>query len=55
MEIDCPYCGEPLDLLLEEDVEGTLIQDCEVCCNPIELRVRRDGEGVPEVQVARTD
>jgi cysteine-rich CPXCG protein len=43
--ITCPYCGEQVEIYLEPDVRGTLIQDCEVCCNPWTLRVSmEDGE-----------
>ena len=54
-ELQCPYCGELLELEIEEDLLGRLIQDCEVCCNPIQLDIRRDEWGDPEVTVERTD
>jgi hypothetical protein len=43
-EVECPYCGEQVEIYLEPDVRGTLVQDCEVCCNPWTIRVVRDGE-----------
>lgn len=55
VEIQCPYCGEILELHVEEDLRGKLIQDCEVCCNPIQLEIRRDEWGDPQVRVERTD
>jgi len=52
--VTCPYCGEEVEIHLEEDVEGTLVQDCEVCCNPWLLRVSgQDDER--RVDVARAD
>jgi hypothetical protein len=42
--ITCPYCGEDVEIYVESDVRGTLVQDCEVCCNPWQLRVTQDGE-----------
>ena len=33
-QVICPYRGENIELFLESDVEGSLVQDCEVCCNP---------------------
>jgi hypothetical protein len=42
--VDCPYCGEMVEIYLEPDVGGTLIQDCEVCCNPWTVRVTREGD-----------
>jgi hypothetical protein len=55
VEIQCPYCGERLELLVEEDLRGRLVQDCEVCCNPIQLDVARDEWGDPQLRVERTD
>ena len=54
-EILCPYCGELLELDIEQDLLGRLVQDCEVCCNPIQLDIRRDQWGDPEVSVERAD
>ena len=52
--LTCPFCGEPLDLDLEEDVAGVLVQDCAVCCNPLQLTVRRSG-GETSIRVERAD
>jgi len=38
-QVTCPYCGETVELFLESDVEGSLVQDCEVCCNPWQVQV----------------
>ena len=50
----CPYCGEEIEIYLEPDVGGRLIQDCEVCCNPWLVRVTRSAEGA-DVSVGRAD
>jgi Cysteine-rich CPXCG len=42
--VTCPYCGESIEIYLEADVGGRLIQDCEVCCNPWQVRVFGDGD-----------
>jgi hypothetical protein len=52
--VSCPYCGEEIELYLEPDVRGDLVQDCEVCCNPWLIRVFTD-EGDRNVQVTRAD
>lgn len=34
----CPYCAEPITVLLNpEDVGQAYIEDCQVCCRPIEF------------------
>lgn len=53
----CPYCGEPLDLLL--DASGgsqDYVEDCSVCCRPFEVQVRvgTDGE-IAGVTLKRDD
>jgi len=54
--IDCPYCGEPIELLLDDSVaDQCYIEDCAVCCRPIALAVAFDADGVPRVQAARED
>ena len=52
--VTCPYCGEAVEIYLEPDVRGTLVQDCEVCCNPWTVRVTGRGEE-RVVQVERAD
>lgn len=52
VEVQCPSCFEVLEILVDAETSGTLVQDCEVCCNPWQLTVRRtSGGGPPEVQV----
>lgn len=43
--VTCPYCFESVEVWLEPDVKGQLVQDCEVCCNPWALTVWRDEDG----------
>lgn len=42
----CPYCGEPITMLLDlSEPDQEYVEDCEVCCNPIGVHVRvRGGE-----------
>ena len=53
-EISCPYCGALVEIYLEPDVMGTLVQDCEVCCRPWQLWAGYD-EGERRVEVMRGD
>jgi hypothetical protein len=53
--IQCPYCGEPFEVLLEPDDDGQdYIEDCPVCCRPVELR-RRVAGGTARLEVHRDD
>ena len=39
-EINCPYCGETITILLDpSDTDQEYIEDCQVCCQPINLSV----------------
>ena len=53
--VTCPYCGEDVEIYLEPEIRGSLIQDCEVCCNPWQLRVSADEDGERYVDVSRAD
>jgi hypothetical protein len=44
--IDCPYCGESIDILIDGSVASQhYIEDCQVCCRPITLDIEIDAEG----------
>mgnify|MGYP001822988817 FL=1 len=44
--IHCPYCGEPISILLDGSVdEQEYIEDCQVCCKPIVLHVQASTNG----------
>lgn len=42
----CPYCGEPIRLLIDgSEPEQDYIEDCPVCCRPMQVRIRSDHGG----------
>ena len=44
--IDCPYCGESYELVIDTSVsEQSYIEDCYVCCAPIQFTVTVTGSG----------
>lgn len=51
-EIECPHCGERVEIYLDPETRGRLVQDCEVCCRPWQLEVARDRDGRLRVTVA---
>ena len=55
--IDCPYCGESIDILLEpvesdQDDATHYIEDCQVCCRPIQIKITTDFNGEACVNVS---
>jgi hypothetical protein len=43
--IQCPYCGESIDIVIDDSVEQQqYIEDCQVCCRPINIGVTIDDE-----------
>lgn len=52
--VRCPYCGEEVEIALDPESEGRMVQDCEVCCQPWLLTVRRRA-GETTVEVERAD
>ncbi len=39
IHIQCPYCLQPITILLDSGVSEhtSMVDDCEVCCRPIEI------------------
>jgi hypothetical protein len=48
--VECPCCGERVEIFLEADLEGEMVIDCEVCCRPWRVLVVRR-RGVVEISV----
>jgi hypothetical protein len=53
--IICPYCGEQLEVLIDNSAgDQEYIEDCQVCCSPIELSVQIDASGlITSIQTKR--
>ena len=50
--VHCPYCGEPISVLLDPQEAGQqYIEDCQVCCKPILFSVAVDSMGHLSVSV----
>ena len=44
--IQCPYCGETIEVVVDESVEQQqYVEDCQVCCRPINLSVSVQADG----------
>ena len=55
-EIQCPYCGETIEILVDDSAgEQRYIEDCQVCCRPITIAVEFDDGGDPSVSVSSED
>ncbi len=53
---DCPYCGEPITLLIDTScAEQSYVEDCEVCCQPMVVNVFVDEDGRVGLHVNRED
>lgn len=51
--IQCPYCGESIEILIDDSAGGQrYIEDCQVCCRPIAIAVSIDEDGELQVGVA---
>lgn len=54
--LDCPYCGEPISVLVDCSLEQqTYVEDCQVCCQPMVIHVAVDEDGEPNVYAQRED
>ncbi|HYM87222.1 MAG TPA: CPXCG motif-containing cysteine-rich protein [Pseudoxanthomonas sp.] len=44
--IQCPYCGESIDLVVDDSVDHQqYVEDCHVCCRPINVSVTSEEAG----------
>lgn len=47
--VQCPYCGESFDTLVDLSSGSTsYIEDCQVCCQPIEFSLEVEDEGTED-------
>ncbi len=53
--VQCPWCFEFIEVLIDPDTEGRFVRDCEVCCRPWDVRVVRDAAGGLQVTVQRSN
>lgn len=52
----CPYCGETIELLIDDSVsEQDYFEDCSVCCRPIRIQQNVGFDGECQVTVMRDD
>jgi transcription elongation factor Elf1 len=50
--IQCPYCGEEIDILIDVSIENQeYVEDCQVCCKPIEIAVISEDNGIVSLSV----
>ncbi len=48
--VQCPYCGESIELLIDLSVpQQSYTEDCQVCCRPINVSVDVDSNGGVEI------
>jgi len=52
VRVRCPYCREVVDLYVDPDTSGTLVEDCAICCRPWSVTIERAGARL-RVQVSR--
>lgn len=54
--IDCPYCGETIEVLIDGSIpQQNYIEDCQVCCRPINFNVTVDADDDVMVFVSHED
>jgi hypothetical protein len=52
--IQCPWCGETIDILIDHSIPSqAYVEDCSVCCQPILITVTHDDEQQTRIQAYR--
>lgn len=53
--VDCPYCGERIELVVDTSADDIdYVEDCEVCCRPLVVCLTTDDSGDTRV-IVRTE
>jgi hypothetical protein len=54
--IQCPYCGESIDIAIDCSVgHQQYIEDCSVCCRPITITATASESGIDALSVHSED
>jgi len=55
--VQCPYCGESLDLWVDETGGSSqkYVEDCQVCCQPWRVSVHYAEDGSAQVSATALD
>lgn len=54
--ITCPYCGEGIEIQIDDSVSETdYYEDCSVCCRPIRVQVVVGFDGDCQLTILRDD
>lgn len=54
--IECPYCAEPIEIVVDASVEQQqYVEDCSVCCRPLHLTIHVRDSGDIQVQALDED
>ena len=54
--IECPYCGEPITILVDPSIpHQAYVEDCAVCCQPMAVRAEVVNDGSVRVDARRED
>ncbi len=55
-EINCPYCGEVIEIMVDCSVRSQeYIEDCSVCCRPIHFKIEIDEDGSKRINADSED
>ncbi len=55
VEINCPFCGERIGVLVDASVsKQNYIEDCSVCCRPIQFEVTCEEGAVVSLDIGRS-
>lgn len=54
--IDCPFCGESIDILIDLSAGGqSYVEDCQVCCQPMQVSFSVSAGQLDDLAVDRAD
>lgn len=54
-QVQCPYCWETIEVVVDPTQQEDFIEDCSVCCRPIHFRVYCDADGEVDIEALREE
>lgn len=56
VNVECPYCGNMIELTVERTIaKQSYVDECQICCRTMQLEVEADEDAELSITVHRED
>jgi len=50
--IQCPFCGQTFELMVDTSERQQFVTDCEVCCRPLQIKTECESGELVSIEVS---